>query len=66
MEEKFEKCENCRFWRKYEDRGHGTEGSCHRHPPIYLGAVLNPQVDFPEVRNDDWCGEFLDLTLLLY
>lgn len=46
-------CANCRF-------GNGTDvaGLCQRHPPkviVLHGEALSL---WPEVRLDDWCGDF--------
>jgi hypothetical protein len=49
----------------------GSNGFCHRYPPVFLRYNVfsdpdedrfNPVTDtgtfFPEVENDQWCGEF--------
>lgn len=51
-------CETCRhFWVK--DGQH--VGRCHRYPPAYIPAVLQPlQPDewrYPRVTSGDACGE---------
>jgi len=46
---KAEACATCRFW----DRGfvNKTVGRCHRYPPTGENR-------WPEVRAEDWCGEY--------
>lgn len=43
-------CGNCRF---YNDDGDKFE--CRRYPPAFKGN--EDEADFPEVFEDDWCGE---------
>lgn len=47
------KCENCRFWKRYfaED----SDGICRIRRPLIddRGNTI-----WPETREDDWCGEF--------
>jgi hypothetical protein len=44
-------CRECSWF----DSDGGFEGECRAHPP-----VCRPDTEFvwPEVRVDDWCGEF--------
>ena len=48
------KCEEC----KYNRFGH-----CVRYPP-QLGEkrIVSYEAQFPEIKEDDWCGEYKKLT----
>ena len=48
------KCENCAFY---------EENKCRRYPPhavseSYAEDYLSSVFFFPDVEEDDWCGEF--------
>lgn len=51
-------CQNCRFFSKET----GRKGQCHRYPP-QAWSESNPETssslgfNFPEIRNEEWCGE---------
>lgn len=60
------KCKNCKFF---------EEEKCKRFPPTfsfkhgytdhygsgeYIGNFYKPTIEFPNVSNDEWCGEFKD------
>ena len=52
-------CKDCKWWDKFQEDG--TNGFCHRYPPIVniTGVFKNVDIwDRPEVFSDDWCGEF--------
>ena len=61
MEGRLPRCEWCIFWNKDESKKTGDGiwywfAPCKRYPPMIInGGNFNP-----EVRMDDWCGEFKD------
>lgn len=56
------KCEDCKFWRKFE----GKNGECHRYAPLPSKIEINTKEDkprflgsrWPLTNFDQWCGEF--------
>lgn len=42
-------CEHCRFFRNSE---------CHKNPPASVVLQDAVTVYWPNVKKDDWCGEF--------
>jgi hypothetical protein len=70
-------CSNCQYGREEErgsvfarDRGPGW-GTCRRNAPAVV-VVPSPdrtafsQAAFPQVREDDWCGEYQGRRNRLY
>ncbi len=57
-----EKCETCRFYDKY--RNSENEGLCRKNPPMPMTLVGSPDAVamWPEVQDDDWCGEHQSKT----
>ena len=67
-----ERCETCRFWRKWPTRkdadGEVPVGTCRRFPPVIVAnEEIQPAPDddirlsstmYPATYGDDWCGEF--------
>lgn len=57
-------CENCRFFRRDQDRIYFSgNGECRRHAPRPIaGDPCDPPEDvnawWPEVGRTDWCGEW--------
>lgn len=57
-------CSHCKFSFFYvNDEGELEEGSCHRYPPMVYVELPESKRGlltsiFPEVYEDDWCGEF--------
>ena len=61
MEKSEKTCNSCYYYRH-------IKGECHRYPPICVGPLnvvqgdvrhyLNPEFVFPEVSENEWCGEY--------
>jgi len=53
-------CSECKFF--VPDLPAGDVGDCRRYPPgAYIEGdfeVTWTKYEFPDVRSDDWCGEF--------
>jgi hypothetical protein len=61
------KCWNCQYSVDFEEneKGEPTKGMCRRYPPspCTMDISDNPDIlnsTFPEVNEDDWCGEWRD------
>lgn len=46
-------CSNCSFYFPIDD----TIGACKRYPPMCTMSARPTQ--FPILRGDDWCGEYI-------
>lgn len=52
-----EKCETCLFY--FEPQGDNLFGTCrHRSPIISMKNQFDIPTHFPEVYEDDWCGDY--------
>jgi hypothetical protein len=49
------RCRSCRHWER--DLGDGTDGICHRYPPITVGG-RGLAGGFPHTLDYEWCGEY--------
>lgn len=60
-------CAKCRFFEAVKSMDlsrSAPSGSCRRYPPDSSRYPVGPNqfitlAGFPEVRRDDWCGEFM-------
>lgn len=55
-------CDKCFYIDSVEDgfefKGGGEWYYCKRYPPVVISGFDGPEVAFPTVSLDDWCGEF--------
>lgn len=66
-----DRCGTCRFYKSHnvmkdlqEETGEDLgvkDGFCKRHPPKVFAPTIRgaPQQDCPQVREVDWCGEYV-------
>lgn len=48
------KCVKCEFYESYEPEGRAWSGECRKNAPVGGQSRL-----WPEVSDNDWCGEFV-------
>ena len=48
-------CSECKF---FDSRGKGSGSICRRHAPSTVRYAHSPYIEWPVVKDDDWCGEF--------
>lgn len=55
-------CVNCRYSRVDHEPDQGFDDGpllrCHRYPPTLVVIDGEPAQILPDVRADDWCGEY--------
>jgi len=62
-------CGTCDYWQPLEEfpKDRPCSGTCHKGPPIYVSHItvhsdgdfnIPLPVAFPDVTNEDWCGEY--------
>lgn len=58
------KCQNCEYYQQHQ----GSQGGVCRIKPPQVATSINvkgvgmPKAVWPNVRKDDWCGEFKQKT----
>ena len=58
MNQRNQKCQNCRFYNVNKKLFTITRGKCHRYPPqLYFENKDDPS-EFPIVVSTNWCGEW--------
>jgi hypothetical protein len=63
-------CSTCKYYRV--TAGRGTEGLCRRYPPQVVVASVDtpdgvrqaPVAVMPNMRAQDWCGEYKSKALI--
>ncbi len=51
-----ELCKNCKF---YASKGSPSDGHCRRYAPKTVRYAHSPYIEWPIVKEHDWCGEFI-------
>lgn len=48
-------CVECKYYAKHYD----TSGECHRRPPVLVVHEDSVKSAWPDVHEQDWCGEWV-------